>query len=117
MIDHICETLDLEREVFDESRSGRLPALARRLLVRVWVREYGGSQAELARHLDRASSIVSRWHSRAVSEARSHGELYQKVVEKLPSIEGRVRFDSNEEILNERKETRTTVNVEVVRED
>ena len=117
VIDHVCEQLDVSREAFDESRQKRRPALARRLVVRIWVREYGGKQSDLARHLNTASSVVSRWHSRAVAEARSHGELYERIVAKLPLVEGYVRLETGEKVRHERKEQRTTINVEVVREE
>ena len=109
--------LGVSREAFDESRARRQHALARRLIVRVWVREYRGQQADLARHFRTSASIVSRWHSRAVAEAQSHGALYDRIVEALPQIEGYVRASSGEDVRNERKEQRTTVNVEIVREE
>ena len=91
LIDVICAILGIEPEAFEESRSARGPALARRLLTRAWVREYKGKQADLARYLDVRSSIVSRWHSRAIAEARSHGDIYERVVNALPGIETQTR--------------------------
>lgn len=117
LIDHVCSMLKLEREAFDESKGARRVALAKRLVTRIWIREYGGRQADIGRHLNTNASIVSRWHSRAIDEARSHGELYDRIVSGLPAIEGYVRVTNGEEVHRERKERLTTVNVEVVRED
>ena len=99
--------------VFIESRSARRPALARRILARVWAREYKGKQAGLAPYLDVRSSVVSRWHTRAVAEARSHGDIYERVVSALPSIEVKTRLDTGELQRKVRNETRTTVKVEL----
>ena len=113
----VCATVDIEAEAFEESRSARRPALARRLLARVWVREYKGKQADLARYLDVRSSVVSRWHTRAVAEALSHGDIYERVVSALPSIEVQTRMETGEQQRKVRNETRTTVNVELVDEE
>ena len=117
LIDLICAIVDIEPEAFIESHSTRRAALARRILARTWVREYKGKQADLARYLDVRSSVVSRWHTRAVAEARSHGEIYERVVSALPSIEVKTRLDTGELQRKVRSETRTTVNIELVDEE
>lgn len=116
LIDAICAVLGVEPEAFIESRNARRPALARRILTRIWVREYGEKQATLARHLHVASSIVSRWHTRAVSEALSHGDVYERVVAALARLETRTRLETGEHQRRVRRETRTTVNIELVDE-
>jgi REP-associated tyrosine transposase len=117
LIDLVCAMLDLEREAFDESKGAHRVALAKRLVTRIWIREYGGRQVDIGRHLKTGAAIVSRWHSRAIDEARSHDVLYERIVASLPTIEGYVSATSGEEAYAERKERRTTVNVEIVREE
>ena len=42
------------------------PLMARKVITWLWVHEYGGTQAEVARYFKVRKSKVSRWHSTAV---------------------------------------------------
>ena len=64
----VCSHVGVEPWEFEHQPKCRLSALARRLIVFLWVSEFGGSQSEVARKLKVSSPAVSKWFSRAVSD-------------------------------------------------
>lgn len=61
-----CAAVGVEPWVFDHRPKARLSARARRLLAYTWIHRCAGRQVEIARHFNVASSLVSRWYTRAV---------------------------------------------------
>ncbi len=111
LIDLVCAVVGIERVQFDECPKRHGPRLARQLLVRVWVQEYRGSQAELGRHLRTAPSLVSRWYARAIESVHEQNDLYEEVVGRLASVESWSVPETGERIRREGTERKATVNV------
>ena len=63
-----CAHVGTEPWEFEYQPGRRSSALARRLIVFLWVSDFGGSQAEVARKLNATSPAVSQWYSRAVTQ-------------------------------------------------
>jgi len=61
-----CEALGLARWEFDQRPGQRRPHLARMVATWLWVRVYGGSQAQIARALGTSAANVSNWYGAAV---------------------------------------------------
>ena len=70
----VCSHVDVEPWAFDHQPKCRTSAMARRLIVFLWVAEFGGTQSDVARKLKVSSPAVSKWYSHAVSD--------------LPNLEG-----------------------------
>jgi len=91
LIDLVCEELGVDPTEFEERPKTVRARRARQILVRIWVRELGGSQAELARILKVPASIVSRWYSRALECADELHEDQQQVLDAMPRLEDTLR--------------------------
>ena len=84
LIDGLCSLLELEPWEFHQRPKARGPALARRILVWLWVRWCHGKQVDVARALKVPSSLVSRWYKAAIAEAPDIEELADRVIAALP---------------------------------
>lgn len=84
LIDGICSLLELEPWEFHQRPKARGPALARRILVWLWVRWCHGKQVDISRALKVPSSLVSRWYRAAIAEAPDIEELADKVIAAMP---------------------------------
>jgi hypothetical protein len=90
--------LGLEPWEFEDQPKQRRCALARRIIVYMWVKLYGGTQAEVARELRADSGAVSRWYTKALQDAGDIEPLCDKIKSLFPSIlaneitPGKVRF-------------------------
>ena len=115
LIDLICDELDVPRPVFDAHPKKPGSALARQLLVRVWVQEYRGTQVELARLLNVAGTLVSRWYARSTERLAQQYDAYRQVVDALPRIESSETPTGEDRQRRAVKRT-TTVNIEFVDE-
>jgi len=116
LVDVICEALELDRTEFEERPKRRGPRLARQLLVRVWVREYKGTQTEVARYMEVPAGMVSRWYSRAFEEFDQLSDAYERVLDALPQAETTERLETGETLPVEADYGRLSVNVEFVEE-
>lgn len=111
LIDLVCAVLEIERPLFDERPKCRGPNLARRILTRLWLREFRGKQVDIARHLRVPTSIVSRWHGRSFAGADELEDAYAKVVAALPLLEH--GSPAGDQPAGERADARVTVNLEL----
>ena len=120
LIDLICDAMKLEREEFDERPQRRLPQHARQVLARIWVKEYGRRQLELARLMRTYPSAVSRWYSHAITRLDEVERLSEEIVARLAEIERGHELVSGEDleakrIVRPRQEPgRITFNVELL---
>ena len=115
LIDLICDVLNLDRLVFDESPKKKGPRYARQLLARIWVSHYRGTQLALARHIKVNQVLVSRWYSKAIENDEFLYDWYSTIVERLPEVEQyQVPYSGN--TINKRHApVRSTVNIELER--
>jgi hypothetical protein len=61
-----CAAVGVEPWVFDERPKSPLSVKARQVMAYTWIKRCGGKQIDIARHFKIASSLVSRWYSRAI---------------------------------------------------
>jgi REP element-mobilizing transposase RayT len=81
VVELACEQCGLDRVDFESRPKSAAGILARRLITLVWVRRFGGTQAEVARGLKVLSPNVSRWYAAGV---RSLADL-EPLVDRLES--------------------------------
>ncbi len=65
----VCAEVGIELNDFEARPKSRKGILARKLLVWMWVKEYGGRQVDIVTELGVTSQMVSRWYSRAIEHA------------------------------------------------
>ncbi len=116
LVDLACSVAGVERVVFDLRPKQRGSVLARQLLVRAWLLEYRGTQAEVAGHLRTPASVVSRWYANAVERAHELESVYRDLVDQLPTIEQRVTVETGERKPRQRDVEAATLAVRVRRE-
>ena len=93
-----CATLGLAPWEFENQPKRKPCALARKVIVYLWVHEFGGRQADVARALRADSGAVARWYSRALRDPGELEPLCDSIKEQFPSIlskeqtDGRVRY-------------------------
>jgi hypothetical protein len=76
----------LEPWEFEQQPKKRKSALARQLIVWIWVRRFKGKQIEVARRLETSTAAVSKWYGRAVTDAVELQELEDAILSKMPSM-------------------------------
>ncbi len=76
----------LEPREFEQQPRKRTSALARQLIVWIWVQKCGGKQIDLARKLETSTAAVSKWYGRAVRRCVELEHLQGKIISKLPSM-------------------------------
>ena len=78
MIDAVLEWRALDREDLERRPKSRASSHAKRLIVWLWVHDYGGTQIEIARALALETGAVSRHYGHALEHA---GEFASEAVE------------------------------------
>jgi len=76
----------LEPWEFEEQPKRRKCALARQLIVWLWVKRFAGRQIDVARKLNTSTAAVSKWYGRAVQKRVELDALAEKVLSKMPSM-------------------------------
>ena len=117
LVDLTCDVVGVERIAFDLHPKRRSSALARKLVSRVWVEDYGRTQLELARLLKTSPSQVSRWRAQALERYDEHHDLLSDLRARLPEVEGALELTSGGRVEPRRGSQRTTYNVELLREE
>lgn len=83
LIVEACDALGLERWEFDQQPRRKAPHKARLIVTWLWVREFGGSQADVARALSTRAANVSNWYGAAVRHLPDIEPLLDTVVAAL----------------------------------
>ncbi len=83
LIGATCAVLNIEPWEFQDQPKRRLPALARRIIVWLWVQRYHRPQIEICRHLRVSTAAVSRWYSKAIAEINEIEPMCDMVVSTL----------------------------------
>lgn len=78
-----CAALGLVRWEFDQQPRRKGPHTARMLVTWLWVREFEGSQADIARGLSTSSANVSNWYGAAVRHLPDIEPLLDSVMNAL----------------------------------
>lgn len=89
VVDAVCAYLGIEPWDFEARPKVPVNALARQLIVWLWVRDCGGKQIEVARELQTSTSLVSRWYSHAMRAADDIDGLAAAVALELAGLRRR----------------------------
>jgi REP element-mobilizing transposase RayT len=81
-----CAELGLESWEFENQPKAKRAALARRVILYLWVNEYGGRQADVARAMHADSGAVARWYTKALKDAGDLEPLCSRIKSQFPSI-------------------------------
>ncbi|MBN2801719.1 MAG: transposase [Deltaproteobacteria bacterium] len=81
-----CAELGIEPWEFEAQPKKKGPALARRIIVYLWVGVYGGRQAEVVRFLKANSGAVARWYTKSLAEIGEIEPLCDKIKAQFPTI-------------------------------
>lgn len=95
VVDLVCTSLELEPWEFESRPKSRQCALARQLIVWLWVHKLGGKAIEVARELRAATGNVSRWYSKAMTTAGEMEELASPILLQLKRPGGRIRGNAS----------------------
>jgi hypothetical protein len=91
VVDVVCGALEIEPWAFESRPKTRRCALARQLIVWLWVHHLGGKAIEVARELRAATGNVSRWYGHAMDAAGEMEELASPLLLQLRQPRGRLR--------------------------
>jgi len=82
----VCAKVGTSPWEFDSQPKKKRPALARKLIVHLWVREFGGKQIDVARKLNTSSASVTRWISTVVENLPDFETLIDELRQSFPSL-------------------------------
>jgi putative transposase len=78
--------MGLEPWEFEQQPKRRPCAMARQLIVWLWVRKFGGRQIDVARKLETSTAAVSKWYGRAVKKSVELEPILDDILSRIPSM-------------------------------
>ena len=85
VVAHTCAVIGLEPWEFEQQPKRRRPQTVRVVATWIWVKVFGGRQAEVARALKASSVIVSNWYGKAVRNLPALEPVIDEVLRRLPT--------------------------------
>lgn len=83
LIDAVRTELDIDAKEFMAFPKRKPAALARKVIVYLWVAEYGGQQKDISHRLKASTGAVTRWYGKAIQSMEAIEPLVLKILEKM----------------------------------
>ncbi|MBN2716565.1 MAG: transposase [Deltaproteobacteria bacterium] len=85
LVDTVREIVNIDAKDFMRYPKRKPCALARKIIVYLWVVEYGGKQSDVARKIKASTGAVTRWYGKVIQHIEDFEPLIVKVQQKLKS--------------------------------
>ncbi|MBN2527691.1 MAG: transposase [Deltaproteobacteria bacterium] len=83
LIETVRDELEIDPKEFQKYPKRKQSAFARKLIVYIWVVEYGGKQADVAAKLKASTGAVTRWYGKAVQNIEKYEPLILKIQQRM----------------------------------
>ncbi len=83
LIETVRDELQIDPREFTQFPKRKPCALARKLIVYLWVVEYGGKQSDVARRLNASTGAVTRWYGKVIQRIEGFEPLIVKIQQKM----------------------------------
>ncbi|MBN2674254.1 MAG: transposase [Deltaproteobacteria bacterium] len=83
LIETVREELNIDKKDFVAFPKRKPCALARRVIVYIWVAEFGGKQNDVSKRLSASTGAVTRWYGKAIRDLNAMEPLVVKILEKM----------------------------------
>ena len=83
LIDTVRDELNIDAKDFMRAPKRRPCALARKIIVYLWVVEYGGKQADVAVKLKASTGAVTRWYGKVIKQIDTFEPLILKIQKRM----------------------------------